>query len=318
MADLSVTFAGHRLRNPVMSASGCGGCGPELHRFFDVSGLGAVVTPSVTASPRAGGGVPRLLETPAGLVWDSGLPNPGVDAFAARDLAWLRSVGATVIASVAGSTSSEYSEVVERLGASESFDCVLGVELNLSVPNESTAGRAFDEDALAAATVVGRVRGQLPRDIAVLAKIAVDATDLVAVAAACVEAGADALTIGNGARGLALDVGPPLGGSVWVAGRVSGPATRPLALLAVRRVHEVMLARRLRTVPIIGVGGVGSARDALEFLVAGATAVQVGSATFGDPTAPARVRDELSRMCDSWGHPTLAAALSRAAGAPPP
>lgn len=304
MVDLSVSLAGHRLSNPVMTAAGCAGHGRELNRFLDVAALGAMVTASVTAEARAGSDAPRMLETPAGLVADTGLANPGAAALL-RDLRWLHSVGATVIVSIAGSTSAEYARVADLLRTSEDFGAVMGLEVNLSVPNASAAGRSFDDDALSAATVVGRVREQLPRRTALFAKLAVDAGDLVGVAAACLEAGADGLTLGNGPRGMTIHVDSPTRRPLSVVGRVSGAAARPMAALAVQRVHQAMLAGRMSSAPIIGVGGVASGRDALELLLAGATAVQVGSATLADPRAPARVRDDLARLLDSWGCASL-------------
>ena len=308
MVDLSVSLAGHRLSNPVMTASGCAGHGRELNRFLDVAALGAMVTASVTAEPRAGSDAPRMLETPAGLVADTGLSNPGVAALL-RDLPWLHSVGATVIVSLAGSTSAEYARVADQLRSSDDFARVMGLEVNLSVPNASAAGRSFDDDPLSAATVVGRVRERLPRRTPLFAKLAVDARDLVEVAAACLEAGAHGLTLGNGPRGMTIHVDSPTHRPVSVVGRASGAAVRPMAVLAVQRVHQAMLAGRMSPAPIIGVGGVTSGRDALELLRAGATAVQVGSATFADPRAPARVRDDLARLLDSWGCASLGDAL---------
>lgn len=292
--DPTVVIRGHRLRNAVMTASGCAGWGREIHRFFDLSRLGAFVTPSVTVSAQVGTDAPRILETPAGLVWDTALPNPGAAVVAVRELAWLGSVGAAVILSVAGGSSSEFAEVAQRLRASDAFGCVIALEVNLTVGNGSTAGSRFDEDALAAATVVGRVREQLPRDIAVVAKLAVDAPDLVGVAAACVEAGADALTIGHGPAGMALQVHAGRREGATVVGRVSGPATRPQAALAVHGLHQAMIAGRMERATIIGAGGVRSAGDARELLSVGAAAVQVGSATFADPGAPVRVIDDLA------------------------
>ncbi|MDV3221546.1 dihydroorotate dehydrogenase [Intrasporangium sp.] len=308
MADLSVTLGGRRLRNAVMTASGCGGSGRELHRFFDVAELGAVVTPSVSLAPRAGCGTPRLVETPCGVLSDTGLPGPGVTAFVAHELPWLRAVGATVLPSVAGSSPEEYATVSAALSASPAFDCAIGVELNLSVA--SADGIPFDEDALAADAVVRRVRERLGDGRVVIVKLAVDAPDLVAVAAACVRAGADALTIGNGARGTAVGLAPEP--SAVVNGRLSGPAARTLAVRAVWEVHRAMREGRVPTVPIVGVGGVRSGRDALELITAGASAVQVGSATFVDPRAPARVRDELSDLLDSTGHRALGEAIATA------
>jgi dihydroorotate dehydrogenase (NAD+) catalytic subunit len=314
MVDLSVTLAGHRLDNPVMIASGCGGSGRELNRFFDVATVGAVVTPSVMVESRSGGQAP-LRESPSGLVTDLALPGPGAAGFADHDLAWLSSIGATVLTSVAGTTSTEYADVASTLLASEAFSCAMGVEVNLSCPSSTTPGMVFGEDALAAGKVVALVRERLPRHVALFAKLSPDATDLTSVAAACVRAGADGLTLVNGPTAMAFGGQRPRASEDSLLGRLSGPAIRPLAVHAVWQVRSAMFAGRLPTVPIIGVGGVRTGLDALELVAAGASAVQVGTAIFTDPSAPLRVREELAGLLQADGlgafTDTIAAAHGR-------
>ena len=301
MIDMSVDLAGMRLPNPLMTASGCAANGKELHRFFDVSDLGAFVTKSVMAEPRSGRGTPRMAETPSGMLNSIGLQGPGIDVFAAEDLPWLHSVGANVLPSIAGGSSTEFAHVAARLRESPGFAAVVGVEVNISCPNVANRGLVFACDPLASAKVIALVREQLPRDVGVFAKLSPDVTDITAIAAACVKAGADGLTMINTLLGMSIDVDrmrPHLGG---VTGGLSGPGIRPVAVRAVWQVKAAMLEGRIPTVPIIGVGGVRTGRDALEFVAAGASAVQVGTATFNDPTAPVRVLSELEELLEARG-----------------
>jgi dihydroorotate dehydrogenase (NAD+) catalytic subunit len=314
MADLAVTLGGVRLPNPVMTASGCAANGPELHRFFDVARLGAFVTKSVMASPRAGRPTPRMAETPSGMLNSIGLQGPGIDAFAANDLPWLASVGARALVSVAGGSTDEFGQVAERLQTSPAFDAVVGVEVNISCPNVERRGLVFAIDPDASAAVVSRVRERVPDGIPVLAKLSPDVTDVVAIAAACVQAGASALTLINTTLGMAIDLDrmrPQLAG---VTGGLSGPAIRPIAVRAIWQVYRAMLGGRLATVPIVGVGGVRTGRDALELLAAGASAVQVGTATFNDPNAPVRVLDELDEILGRMGYAALSDVVGAAHG----
>ncbi|MEP6797389.1 MAG: dihydroorotate dehydrogenase, partial [Lapillicoccus sp.] len=296
MVDMAVTLAGAHLPNPVMTASGCAANGRELHRFFDVAGLGAFVTKSVMAGPRSGRGTPRMAETASGMLNSIGLQGPGIDAFVEDDLAWLKSVGARALVSIAGGSSGEFADVAATLRASDAFGAVVGVEVNISCPNVANRGLVFACDPLASAKVVALVREQLPRDIPIFAKLSPDVTDIAAIASACVKAGADGLTMINTLLGMVIDTDrmrPQLGG---VTGGLSGPAIRPVAVRAIWQVRAAMLEGRFRTVPIIGVGGIRTGSDALELVAAGASAVQVGTATFNDPTAPVRVLGELEAL----------------------
>ena len=299
--DMSTDLGGVRLPNPLMTASGCAANGRELHRFFDVAELGAFVTKSVMAQPRSGRGTPRMAETASGMLNSIGLQGPGVEAFVADDLAWLHSVGARVLPSVAGGSAEEFADVARTIRASDAFDCVVGVEVNISCPNVANRGLVFAIDPRSAADVVSAVRQALPRNVPVFAKLSPDVTDVAAVAAACVDAGADGLTMINTLLGMVIDTDrlrPQLAG---VTGGLSGPGIRPVAVRAIWQVRDAMERGRMPHRPIIGVGGVRTGRDALELVAAGASAVQVGTATFNDPAAPVRVRDELADLLAARG-----------------
>jgi dihydroorotate dehydrogenase (NAD+) catalytic subunit len=301
MVDMSVSLAGPRLPNPLMTASGCAANGKELHRFFDVSSLGAFVTKSVMAAPRSGRGTPRMAETSSGMLNSIGLQGPGIAAFVEHDLAWLKSVGARVLVSIAGGSSAEFADVAAVLRASDAFDCVVGVEVNISCPNVANRGLVFAIDPLASAKVVALVREQLAPDVPVFAKLSPDVTDIVTIASACVKAGAAGLTMINTLLGMVIDTDrmrPQLGG---VMGGLSGPGIRPVAVRAIWQVRAAMAEGRFATVPVIGVGGVRTGRDALELVAAGASAIQVGTATFHDPEAPVRVLRELEALLDGQG-----------------
>ncbi len=310
MVDMSVGLAEARLPNPVMTASGCAANGKELHRFFDVAGLGAFVTKSVMAQPRSGRGTPRMAETPSGMLNSIGLQGPGIAAFVQHDLAWLKSVGARALVSIAGSSSGEFADVAAILRASDAFDAVVGVEVNISCPNVANRGLVFACDPLASAKVIALVLEQLPRDLPVLAKLSPDVTDIVSVASACVKAGASGLTMINTLLGMAIDterMRPQLGGTT---GGLSGPGIRPVAVRAVWQVRAAMFEGRFPTVPIVGVGGVRTGRDALELVAAGASAIQVGTATFSDPTAPVRVLRELEELLEAKGYAAFTQAVA--------
>lgn len=299
--DMSVTFTGRTLPNPVMTASGCAANGRELHRFFDVSKLGAFVTKTVMMDPRSGRGTPRMAETGSGMLNSIGLQGPGIRAFVEQDLPWLKSVGARVLVSIAGNTAGEFADVARILADSEAFSCVVGVEVNISCPNVANRGLVFACDPLASGKVVALVREQLPRNVPMFAKLTPDVTDIVSIADAAVKSGATGLTMINTLLGMVIDTDrlrPHLGG---ITGGLSGPSIRPVAVRALWQVTAAMRDGRFQTVPLIGVGGVRNGRDALELIAAGATGVQVGTATFNDPTAPQRVLTELEALAESHG-----------------
>ncbi len=283
--DLSTVLGDVHLANPVMTASGCAAAGKELNQFFDVAELGAVVTKSIMRDPRSGRATPRMVETASGMLNSIGLQGPGIDAFLARDLPWLLQHGARPIVSIAGSTLQEYAELARRVGNTPG---VAAVEVNISCPNVEDRGLVFACDPLQAARVLSVVRRETPRGLPVFAKLSPDVTSIVEIAEATMGAGADGLVMINTLLGLHVDMvtlRPELAG---VTGGLSGPAIRPVAVRAVWQVANAMPG-----VPIIGVGGVRTGQDALEFLLAGASAVQVGTAIFNDPSAPIRVLREL-------------------------
>ena len=299
--DLSTQLGGTQLPNPVMTASGCAANGKELHRFFDVAELGAFVTKTVMLQPRSGRGTPRMAETPSGMLNSIGLQGPGIRAFCEQDLPWLKARGARVLVSIAGGTAGEFADVAAHLRACDAWDAVAGVEVNISCPNVANRGQVFACDPTASAKVMSLVREQLPRDTPIIAKLSPDVTDIVAIAAAVLGAGATGLTMINTLLGVVIDTDllrPQLGG---LTGGLSGPAVRAVAVRAVWQVRAAMLAGQLPTAPIIGVGGVATGRDALELVAAGASAVQVGTVTFHDPSAPLRVRDELAGLLRAKG-----------------
>ncbi|MGB7820278.1 MAG: dihydroorotate dehydrogenase [Ornithinibacter sp.] len=301
MVDMTTSLAELTLPNPVMTASGCAANGKELHRFFPVSDLGAFVTKTVMAQPRSGRGTPRMAETASGMLNSIGLQGPGIEAFVDHDLPWLRSVGARVLVSVAGNTAEEFGEVTERLVASPAYDAVVGVEVNISCPNVANRGLVFACDPVASERVVRIVRNRLPSGTPLFAKLTPDVTDIVLVAEAALAAGATGLTMINTLLGMVIDTDrlrPQLAG---VTGGLSGPAIRPVAVRAIWQVRSAMREERLQRAPIIGVGGVRTGRDALELVAAGASAVQVGTSTFNDPSAPRRVVDELAAEVSRHG-----------------
>jgi dihydroorotate dehydrogenase (NAD+) catalytic subunit len=296
--DLTTELAGLRMPNPVMTASGCAAAGRELDQFFDVAHLGAVVTKSIMRDPRSGRPTPRMAETASGMLNSIGLQGPGIGSFLATDLPWLVARGARAVVSIAGGTTEEFVELARRVVASPG---VAALEVNISCPNVDNRGLVFACDPTSAAQVIAAVRAVVPVGLPLLAKLTPDVTDIVAVAASVVDAGADALVMINTLLGLRIDpetLRPQLGG---VTGGLSGPAVRPVAVRCVWQVH-----RALPGVPLVGVGGIRTGADALEFLAAGATAVQVGTAIFNDPSAPMRIVHELAAELDRRGIPSPA------------
>ncbi|MBO0828255.1 MAG: dihydroorotate dehydrogenase [Streptosporangiales bacterium] len=304
MVDMRTRLGSLELPNPILTASGCAGYGRELAPYVDLAALGGVVTKSIMANPRAGRPTPRMAETPAGMLNSIGLQGSGVDAFVATDLPWLADQGARVVVSIAGGSVDEYAKVAHALRDAPG---VVAVEVNISCPNVESRGQVFACDAGAAADVVAAVRGTVAAGVPVLAKLSPDVTDIVAIARSCVDAGADGLSMVNTLLGMAIDTDtlrPVLAG---VTGGLSGPAIRPVA---VRCIWQVRAA--LPDVPILGMGGVRSGLDALELVLAGANAVSVGTAVFGDPMACPRVLAELTAALAERGFASLADAVGRA------
>jgi len=293
--DLTTDIGGLVLDNPIATASGCFASGREMDRFVDVSGVGAVVVKSVTRAPRMGLPTPRMVETPSGMLNAIGLQNPGVDAWLRDDLPWLADHGATTVASIAGDTVDDFAHVARRLRGAQGIGAI---EVNLSCPNVEHRGLVFALDATASAEVIRAVA--LVADVPVLAKLSADASDVVAVARAVVEAGADGLTLINTVLGMAID---PVTGVAELAntyGGLSGPAIRPVAVRVVHQVHAA-----LPDVPIVGCGGVRTVEDVVQFLRAGARAVAVGTGGFVDPFATEALRDGLAAWLAEHGHASV-------------
>jgi dihydroorotate dehydrogenase (NAD+) catalytic subunit len=302
--DLTAELGGLTLPNPVLTASGCAAAGRELHQFFDVAELGAVVTKSIMLEPRSGRPTPRMAETPSGMLNSIGLQGPGIDHFIEHDLPWLHEHGARAIVSIAGGSVEEYAELARRLRGAPGL---AAVEVNISCPNVADRGLVFACSPTASSDVVGAVRRHTTPSVPVFAKLSPDVTDIVEIAQACVRAGADGLSLINTLLGMALDLDtmrPVLGG---VTGGLSGPAVKPVAVRCVWQVHAA-----LPDVPLIGMGGVRSGLDALELVLAGASAVSVGTAVFGDPGAPVRVLRELASALVERGFGSLREAVGHA------
>lgn len=290
-AERPTTVGSLRLRHPVLTAAGTAGHGAELASFFPLAGLGAVVVKSLAAEPWAGNPAPRLHPTSAGMLNSVGLQGPGVAGWLREELPALRAAGATVVASIWGRTVEEFARAADALAAAGPE--VVAVEVNVSCPNLEDRNRIFAHDPAVAAAVVAATAGcGRPR----WAKLSPNTDRLVEVADAVHGAGAEAVTLVNTVLGMAIDVEarrPVLGAQ---RGGLSGRAVHPVAVRAVFDVHQAYPA-----LPIVGVGGVASGVDAVELLLAGAAAVQVGTATFADPRAPHRVALELDAWCDRHG-----------------
>jgi len=285
VSDLTVNLAGIKMKNPVMSASGTFGSGVEYASVFDVSKMGALVTKGLTKEPKAGNKSPRICETPAGLLNAVGLQNPGVEVFIRDYLPEMLEFGVPVIANIAGSTGDEFVYLAERLTQTG----VAGLEVNISCPNVKTGGMALGTVPEVAAEVVKAV--VQATDLPVIVKLTPNVTDIRELAQAVAEAGADAISLINTLVGMVIDVDkrkPFLGNCI---GGLSGPAIRPVGVRAVWEVSQLV------DLPVIGMGGITTGRDALEYIMAGASAVAVGSAFFYDPLAAVKIIDELEQYC---------------------
>lgn len=272
--DMSVNIAGIKLRNPVMTASGTFGYGEEFSEYVDLEKIGAYVTKGLSLKPKAGNPTPRIVETPGGMLNAIGLQNVGIDAFVEKKLPFIRSVDTPAIVNFFGNTIDEYAELARRL---DELPEVAGMEVNISCPNVKQGGIVFGTDPACAAEVVAACRKATTKPLIV--KLSPNVTDVTAMARACEDAGADALSLINTLTGMAIDLQKRRPVLANVTGGLSGPAIKPVALRMVWQVSRVV------KVPIIGIGGIMNATDALEFMLAGATAVQVGTASFINPAS---------------------------------
>ena len=272
--NLGVNLGGLQMKNPVTTASGTFGFGPEYAPYVDLNRLGAITVKGTTLEPRKGNPTPRIAETPAGILNCIGLQNPGVDHFIEEDLPYLRNYDTPVIVNIAGNSLDDYAEVTRRLSGAQG---VSALEVNISCPNVKQGGMVFGTDCLMAAEVIRVVRENTT--LPLIAKLSPNVTDIVEIAGRVAEAGADALALINTLLGMKIDIRtrkPFLGNTM---GGLSGPAIRPVA---VRMVWQAARAVRL---PILGMGGIMNAEDAIEFILAGAAAVAVGTANFVNPGA---------------------------------
>lgn len=302
--DMRTAIGSRTIPSPVLTASGCSAFGRELEPFTDLTAIGAVVTKSVQLRPRSGRSTPRMAETPSGMLNSIGLQGPGIDGLLAEELPWLAERGVRSLVSIAGTRARDFAQLAERLRGAPG---VVGLEVNISCPNVESRGEVFACDPVAAADVVAAVRAAADPSHPVYAKLSPDVTDIVGVARAVSDAGADGLSMINTLLGMVIDpdtMRPVLGG---VTGGLSGPAIRPVALRCVWQVHAA-----LPHVPILGMGGIRTGLDALQFVLAGASAVSVGTAVFHDPSALGRVHEELADALAVRGFTSLKDAVGHA------
>lgn len=288
--DMSVEIAGLKLRNPVMTASGTFGYGEEFSQYVNLETIGAFVTKGLSLKPRAGNPTPRIVETPGGMLNAIGLQNVGIEAFIQKKVPFLRTVNTPAIANFFGYTPEEYAELATRL---DSIPEVAALEVNISCPNVKQGGIVFGTDPACAASVVKACRAATTKPLIV--KLSPNVTDIVEMAQACEGEGADALSVINTLTGMAIDLERRRPVLANVTGGLSGPAIKPIALRMVWQVSKVV------KVPVIGIGGIMSASDALEFLLAGATAVQVGTASFVNPGAAQEIAEGMEQWLTDHG-----------------
>lgn len=299
--DLSTTLGPAWFPTPIFTASGCASSGRELAQFFPLKNIGAVVTKSIMVKARPGRPTPRMAETPSGMLNSIGLQGPGIDSFIANDIPWLVEQGARIIVSIAGETVDEYATLARRL---RSVPGISALEVNISCPNVENRGMVFACDPVSSRAVIDGVRRIIGGDLPIIAKLSPDVTDIAAIAREVVNAGADGVALINTLLGMVINtetMRPHLGGKT---GGLSGPAIRPVAVRAIYQVHQAF-----PKVPILGMGGVRSGRDAFEMILAGASGVSVGTATFGNPRATLDVQEELEVILTEKGFTTLRSAV---------
>ena len=299
--DYTTTLGSARFTNPIFTASGCASSGKELSQFFDLRELGAIVTKSIMLSPRSGRPVPRMAETPSGMLNSIGLQGPGIEYFLENDLSWLIEKGATVVVSIAGNTVDEYGELAARL---RGVGGIRALEVNISCPNVENRGQVFACHPDTAHAAIANVRRNIGGDVPIVAKLSPDVTEITSIAESVVNAGADGFALINTVLGMVIDtkaMRPLLAGKT---GGLSGPAIRPIAVRAIYQVHA-----RFPQKPILGMGGVASGEDALELIMAGASAVSIGTANFHDPLSTVRIKAELREELMARGFDSLRAAI---------
>ena len=302
--DFGTTLGGAWFPSPIFTASGCASSGKELSQFFPLREIGAVVTKSIMLKPRAGRPTPRMAETPSGMLNSIGLQGPGIDAFLIEDIPWLAAQGARIIVSIAGETAEEYAVLSRKL---RGVSGISALEDNISCPNVENRGLVFACDPNSASEVIKSVRSIIGGDLPILAKLTPDVTNIASIASAVINSGADGLALINTVLGMVINtetMRPHLGGKT---GGLSGPAIRPIAVRAIYQVREA-----LPNVSILGMGGVATGKDALELILAGASGVSIGTASFGDPSAVIRIQRELHQLLQDKGFQSLKEAVGYA------
>ena len=290
MANLNINIGKLQLKNPVMTASGTFGYGPEFSYFFDVSRIGGIFVKGTTLRDRQGNAYPRMAETPSGMLNAVGLQNKGIDYFINHILPTVKDIDTNIIVNVSGSTINEYVETAEKLN---SIEKIPAIELNISCPNVKEGGMAFGTSCLSAAQVVREVRRAYKKEIIV--KLSPNVTDISEIALAVEAEGADSVSLINTLLGMAIDSEKRKPVLSTITGGLSGPAVKPIALRMVWQVANSV------KIPVIGMGGIMNAADAIEFLLAGASAIQIGTANFIDPTVAIKVLDGINEYLDRHG-----------------
>ena len=283
-AAMAVNIAGMKMKNPVMTASGTFGCGEEYADYVDLTRLGGIVVKGLSLKPRLGNPPPRIMETAGGMLNAVGLQNVGVDAFIEEKLPFLRDYDVVVIANIYGESYAEYAQVAKKLSAAPGIHAL---EVNVSCPNVKKGGLSFGTDPKAAAEVTRRVSAET--HLPVIVKLTPNVTDITVIARAVEEAGADAVSLINTLTGMSIDLKNRTPHLKNITGGLSGPAIKPVALRMVWQVAQKV------SIPVIGMGGIMTAEDALEFMVAGAKAVQIGTANFINPRATMEIIDGMRR-----------------------
>jgi len=302
--DFNTTLGNAALPNPILTASGCAGSGKELSQFFPLTDLGAIVTKSIMIKARSGRATPRMAETPSGMLNSIGLQGPGVDQFLQNDIPWLAEQGARTIVSIAGETVEDYAVLARRM---RNLPGVVGLEVNISCPNVENRGMVFSCHPETARAAIEAVRRNIGGELPIIAKLSPDVTDIVAIAREVADAGADGVALINTLLGMVIDTNLMLPKLAQKTGGLSGPAIRPVAVRAVYQVHAA-----LPKLPILGMGGIANGRDAFEFILAGARAVSVGTATFGNPTAAISIKNELEAILTEKGFSSVEEAVGYA------
>ena len=290
MADLSVKINNLQLKNPVMTASGTFGYGLEFADFVPLEELGGIIVKGTTLEPREGNDYPRMVETPQGMLNCVGLQNKGVDYFIKHIYPQIKDIDTNMIVNVSGNSPETYAETAEKLDALEGIP---SIEVNISCPNVKEGGMSFGVTCSGAASVVKAVRQHYHKTMIV--KLSPNVTDIASIARACEDEGADSVSLINTLMGMAIDIERRCPKLSIRTGGLSGPAVKPVA---VRMVNDVAKAVKI---PIIGLGGISTAEDAIEFLMAGATAIQIGTANFVDPQVTIKVRDGINSWLDHHG-----------------